>query len=91
MGRVALAPKAAHDLKRLHPHDRKRVADALAVDLAGPAGHADVRPLVTAPGWLRLRVGDYRILYRPTGASGWLVGRIVHRRELDRAVATLPP
>jgi hypothetical protein len=55
--------------------------------------------------WLRLRVGDYRILYRPlTGEelkavsrrrkrraeAGYLVARIVHHRDLDRPVRALP-
>jgi len=44
------------------------------------AGHA---------GWFRLRVGDWRVLYRRVSASGMLVARIVNRRDLDRAVAQL--
>jgi hypothetical protein len=70
----------------------------------------DVKALQGAAPWLRMRVGDYRIIYRPlskdelaqaveeTRASGdepeasegYLVQRIVHRRDLERAVASLP-
>lgn len=46
--------------------------------------------------YLRLRVGDWRVLYRPTteqeavaGGEGWFVFRIVNRRDLERAARTL--
>jgi hypothetical protein len=64
--------------------------------LAGGRPELDSKPLVGSAPWHRLRVGDYRVLYRPvapsetdTGEPGWLVARIVHRRDLERAVATL--
>jgi mRNA-degrading endonuclease RelE of RelBE toxin-antitoxin system len=133
---IELALKAQHDLKRLGPGpDRKAVVDALTVGLAAipPPDNLDVKALKGALPWLRLRVGDYRILYRPltpfelrtlldnrtrdaemrklrgTPAEdlperllairrrlweypevGFLIARIVHRRDLDRAVRTLP-
>lgn len=46
--------------------------------------------------WHRLRIGDYRILYRAIDRGEaadadvrWLVARVVHRRDLDRAISTL--
>jgi hypothetical protein len=41
-----------------------------------------------------MRVGDWRVLYRPlleneTGGSGLLVARVINRRELERAVRSL--
>jgi mRNA-degrading endonuclease RelE of RelBE toxin-antitoxin system len=40
--------------------------------------------------WLRLRVGDHRILYRPVEpAPRWWVERIIHRGELEKAVGSL--
>ena len=45
------------------------------------------------------RVGDYRVLFRPMTSAeaagrddirGYLVARIVNRRELHRAVTSLP-
>ena len=46
--------------------------------------------------WHRLRLGDYRMLHRavdPGEAADadarWLVARVVHRRDLERAVSTL--
>jgi hypothetical protein len=64
-----------------------------------------VKALEGAAPYLRLRVGDYRVIYRPLEPAelaaislqrerqsdlGFLVVRVVHRRELDRAVGSLP-
>jgi hypothetical protein len=54
----------------------------------------DVRPLEGRKPWRRLRVGDWRILFRPLSSQespsgGYLVARIVNRRELERAVREL--
>jgi mRNA-degrading endonuclease RelE of RelBE toxin-antitoxin system len=120
---IELLFRARHDLGGLDPgRDRKAIVDALTVGLAAvpPPGNLDIKALKGAAPWLRLRVGDYRILYRPltqtelkdlkereqtsevTGIpwrrsqqrmehaeAGYLVARIVHRRELDRAIRTL--
>ncbi|HYY78825.1 MAG TPA: type II toxin-antitoxin system RelE/ParE family toxin [Actinomycetes bacterium] len=105
---VELSSKAGRDLKRLGSGpDRKAVIDALNVGLAAipQPGNLDIKALEGAAPWLRLRVGDYRIVYRPldrseasslavrrnlpTVSEGYLVARIVHRRELERAVASL--
>jgi mRNA-degrading endonuclease RelE of RelBE toxin-antitoxin system len=105
---VELSIVAKHDLKRLGPGpDRKVVIDALMVGLTAipPPGNLDVKALRGAAPWLRLRVGNYRILYRPLtrdelkavsrkrkrhAEGGYLVARIVHRRDLERAVRALP-
>jgi mRNA-degrading endonuclease RelE of RelBE toxin-antitoxin system len=104
---VELSSRARRDLRRLgRGQDRKRVVDALTVGLVAvpPPDNLDVKPLEGHEPWLRLRVGVYRVLYRPLNAqevnavsqrrghgvqTGYLVARIVHRRELERAVATL--
>jgi hypothetical protein len=57
----------------------------------------DIKALKGRDPWLRLRVGDYRILYRAftppskgvSARRGYLVARIVNRRDLDRASASL--
>jgi hypothetical protein len=69
-----------------------------------PPANLDVTPLMGHAPWLRLRAGDFRILFRRLtrseldllvlrrgaleGDTGFLVGRIVHRSELERAVDT---
>jgi mRNA interferase RelE/StbE len=75
---IEFRPKALRDLKRLSPDISRRIEkklDLLRNDLAG-----DVKRLVEyTPGW-RLRVGDWRVLFEPTGPYV-VVHRIVHRSE----------
>jgi mRNA-degrading endonuclease RelE of RelBE toxin-antitoxin system len=105
---VELSSRARRDLRRLgRGPDRKPIVDALTVALVAvpPPENLDVVPLEGHEPWLRLRVGTYRILYRPLrdeelaavlaqrgrhAEAGYLVARIVHRRDLERAVAALP-
>jgi hypothetical protein len=56
--------------------------------MAAEAPNLDVKPLKASGPWARLRVGEYRILYRPID-GGWLVERLVDRRDLERAIGTL--
>lgn len=114
---VELGRRAEKDLKGLAPKVRRVVLEAMLSGLtADPSPeNLDVRGLQGAAPWLRLRIGDYRIVYRAlsraemqdlvaanpslradTGQAresgepiGWLVARIVNRRDLDRAVASL--
>ena len=74
---------------------RRRVRDALEALSAG-ADNLDVKALAGRAPWLRLRVGDWRVLYRPlsaeeaaAGGPGWLVARVVDRRDLERSVRSL--
>ncbi len=55
----------------------------------------DIVPLVGKPPYRRLRIGTYRVLFRPATTAevplgGYLVVRIVHRRDLERAKDSLP-
>lgn len=56
----------------------------------------DVKALRGSEPWLRLRVGDYRVIFRTIGAdergaegATVLIARVVHRRDLERTVDTL--
>lgn len=95
LSRLQLAPRAVRDLRKLDGQVRRRVRRALE-QLAAGAPNLDVKPISGHPGWLRLRVGEHRVLYRPLNATeagdepGWLVARIVDRKDLERAAATLP-
>jgi len=85
---VELSARAERDLRRIkRGPDRQRLVVALQA-LAGEAANLDVKALHGKAPWRRLRVGDYRVLYRPVEQGLW-VERIVDRRDLDRAVATL--
>jgi mRNA-degrading endonuclease RelE of RelBE toxin-antitoxin system len=84
---VRLSRRGERDLRRLDPQDRARIVAALRA-LGTGAPHLDTKPLKGAGPWLRLRVGSYRVLYRPI-EGGWLVERIVDRGDLERAVGSL--
>jgi hypothetical protein len=93
---VVLSRRAERDLRRIGAGEALVPIREALVDLAAGATNLDVKPLAGAAPWQRLRIGDYRILHRPVepSASGgstarWLVARVVHRRDLDRAVSTL--
>jgi mRNA-degrading endonuclease RelE of RelBE toxin-antitoxin system len=85
--KVNLRRNAVRDLRGFSGPERKRLIDALRL-LGEGAANLDVKALRGASPWLRLRVGDYRVLYYPT-TDTYEVDRIVHRRELDRAARTL--
>ena len=88
MHRILLATRAARDLRRLGPGpELDRIAAALQC-LGGGEANLDIRPLTGSAPWLRLRVGDWRILFRSTD-DAILVARIIHRSELQQAVRTL--
>ncbi len=96
MGRVVLSRRAERDLSRLgRGEELTRLREALE-SLAVGRSNLDIKLLAGSAPWHRLRVGDYRVVYRPVepGEAGdsdvaFLVARVVHRRDLERAVATL--
>ncbi len=96
MSRIVLSRRAERDLRRVGRGEAlARLREALEGLAVGEAG-LDVKPLAGSAPWHRLRVGDYRVLYRavePDDAgdsdASFLVARVVHRRDLERAVTTL--
>ena len=96
MSRIVLSRRAERDLRRIGRGEAlARLREALEGLAVGEAT-LDVKPLAGSAPWHRLRVGDYRVLYRvvePDEAveseARFLVARIVHRRDLERAVVTL--
>ena len=88
MPSVAFTRRALRDLRGVSAGDRLRIEAGIDA-LAEEAANLDVKAIAGHAGWFRLRVGDWRVLYRRVSASGMLVARIVNRRDLDRAVAQL--
>ena len=94
MAGVALSRRAVKDVRRIGPGDElNRIREGLEA-LERHRTDPDIKQLRGRSSWLRLRVGDYRALYRPiasgeAGRASHLVARIVHRSDLQRAVATL--
>ena len=70
---------AASTLNRLDPRSRQRIRaaiDKVAVDPSAP--NNNVRPMRT--GGLRLRVGDWRVLYDLDHRAGVMVVRAIRSR-----------
>jgi len=86
--RVLLATRAARDLRRLGPGPELDRIEAALQRLGDSEANLDIKPLSGSAPWLRLRVGDWRVLLRLADAAV-LVARIIHRSELQQAVRTL--
>lgn len=93
MYRVTLSKRAQKDLRRIDVQHRSRIVEALRNDLAAdpPPDNIDVKAISGAPPWHRLRIGSYRVIYRPAPDDPRvrLVDRVVHRRDLEDAVSRL--
>ncbi len=92
---VELSARAVRDVKRIDTPGRRRIRDALR-GLAAGEENLDIKALTGQQPWLRLRAGDWRVLYRPYSPAeeaehgpGLLVARAVNRRDLLKAVRTL--
>jgi mRNA interferase RelE/StbE len=90
---VIIHPKAEDDLRRLPPSEACRVLRS-ALDLGDdpfPGGKKVKRLAGVRPVTHRLRVGDYRALYRVHEATRRVfLLRVVTRGDLSRAIARLP-
>lgn len=93
--RIELATRAARDLRHIAAPARRRIRDALA-ELGIGTDNADIKAVAGHAPWRRLRVGDWRVIYRPLTEAetedhrpGVLMARVVNRRDLLRAVRTL--
>jgi len=79
---VDLTNAAARQLRKLDPVARKRVAAAIGLLARDPRPPA-AKKLVGGEGELRVRTGDYRIVYRiDDGRLLVLVIALGHRREI---------
>lgn len=83
---VEYAPAAARDVKKLDPAVRIQLlrSSRVLAQSPYPSGSSRIKPLVgMTPPHFRLRVGDYRIVYRIEGKKV-IVVRVAHRREAYR-------
>jgi mRNA interferase RelE/StbE len=84
--RVVVLPAARRHLQRLDPAARRRVA-ALIDSLTNDPRPAGMRALRGMPGLLRVRSGDYRVVYRVEDRELLvLVVALGHRREVYRSL-----
>lgn len=86
---IQLSARAVRDLRRIGPgSEAERLRVALR-SLAEGASNLDVKAIADHPGWRRLRVGDWRVLYVGLPDGGVWVERIVGRGDLERGIASL--
>lgn len=81
--RVELRPAAVRALREVEPRMRARLQGVIAMLATDPRPPAS-RPLTGWPAW-RVRVGDYRIIYRiEDDVLLVVVVTLGHRREVCR-------
>ncbi len=81
---AAILPAALKQLKALPKRDRQRIRDRIN-GLAENPRPPQVKVLKGREGYLRLRVGDYRVIYEVRDDQLLvLVVRVAHRREAYR-------
>jgi len=81
---IEVLPAAERDLRKVHPQMRARIRGAV-LKLAADPRPPGARPLKDRPGYLRVRVGDYRIIYTiEDDVLRVLVVRVGHRRDVYR-------
>lgn len=79
---VLASTAAQRDIRRLPPGTKPRVSEAIAGLREDPRGKAE--KLVGEDAY-RIRVGDYRIVFRvDDGSRRVLITRVKHRREIYR-------
>lgn len=82
--RIVLTPAARRDLLRL-PKDMARRIDAHILALADNPYPSGAKKLEGSEGFFRVRVGDYRIVYRVEGHRLVIVIiRVGHRSDIYR-------
>lgn len=80
--RIAVAPRAARQLRRLDAQARRRVQAAIEL-LADNPRPAATRKLAGGEGEWRIRTGDYRVIYEiDDDVLVVLVVAVGHRRDI---------
>jgi len=81
---IEVLPAAERDLRKVHPQMRARIRGAV-LKLAAEPRPPGARALRDRPGYLRVRVGDYRIIYTiEDDVLRVIVVLVGHRRDVYR-------
>ncbi len=85
---VVFGREALKDRRRIPDERVEEIASRLQMIATGRSRNLDIKALRGVKPWLRLRVGDYRVVYRHSGRR-ILVARVVSRQELESAIGKL--
>ena len=81
---IEVLPAVERGLRKVHPQMRARIRGAV-LKLATDPRPPGARALKDRPGYLRVRVGDYRIIYTiEDDVLRVIVVRVGHRRDVYR-------
>lgn len=81
---IDVLPAAERSLCKVHPEMRARIRGAV-LKLAADPRPPGARAVKDRPGYLRVRVGDYRIIYTiEDDVLKVVVVRVGHRRDVYR-------
>ena len=82
--RISYSRAAAKAFRGIHPKDAKRIKEAIEALSRDPRPEGAIQ-LAGGEGEMRIRVGNYRIVYDiDDGALVILVLRVAHRQEVYR-------
>lgn len=83
MPRFVWEPSARAALRRIPRSQARQIL--LALSEYSDSAHGNVAALKGAPvGRLRLRSGDYRVIFRRSGTDEYQILKVGHRREIYR-------
>lgn len=87
---VNFAPRARADLSALSPEVARRILRKILELQESPAPRGDTIKRLTGfqRPYFRLRVGDWRVVFRLEGAAVFIL-LVTHHSELDRELRTL--
>ena len=87
--KLKIKRSAEKELRKIHPQDIKRVVLSIQA-LAREPHPASAQPIKGSGQFLRIRVGDYRIVYEvDEKALEITVTRIAHRRDVYRGLGSI--
>ena len=79
---VTFSARALRDLRRLDSRTRTRIV--VGIDRYAETGAGDVKRVQAQRGWLRLRVGDWRVFFTRPDRGIVEIDSILHRGEAYR-------
>ena len=79
---VVFSARARRDLRRLELRTRSRIVDG--IERYAETGDGDVKPVQAQRGWLRLRVGDWRVFFTRPDKGIVEIDSVLHRSEAYR-------